>query len=142
MPRNNLQWGDWNAICDVCGLKHKASEMKKRWDGLMVCPTDWEPRHPQDFLRVRPDSPAVPWTRPEPEDDYVFVCFLWSRSGYVGLAEVGCALVGSNPFSYAELYSMKWPVAPEFVPAYSYSSIPGYAIPGLSRPGNPDYISP
>lgn len=56
--------GDWNAICDSCGKKLKASELTKRWDGLMVCKDDYEPRHQQDFLRARKDKISVPWTRP------------------------------------------------------------------------------
>lgn len=57
--------GSYNAICDVCGLKYKASDLKKRWDGAMVCEWDWETRHPQEFIRVKPDSSALPWTRSE-----------------------------------------------------------------------------
>lgn len=62
---NTLRLGDWNAICDVCGWKYKASDLRRRWDNLMVCAKDWEPRHPQDFIRAIPDMQAVPWTRPE-----------------------------------------------------------------------------
>ena len=56
--------GDWNAICDSCGFKFKASKLRRRWDGMMVCPTDFETRHPQDLLRGRRDSQSVPWARP------------------------------------------------------------------------------
>lgn len=73
MAENGVRFvaGSWNAICDVCAQKYKSSEMKKRWDGLMVCPNDWEPRHPQDFLRSVPDRQAVPWARPETPDVFV-----------------------------------------------------------------------
>ena len=79
MAENGVRFvpGDWNAICDVCAQKYKSSQMKKRWDGLMVCPNDWEPRHPQDFLRAVPDRQAVPWSRPETPD--VFVPTTWDR---------------------------------------------------------------
>jgi hypothetical protein len=33
----------------------------------MVCPKDWEPRHPQDFVKGVRDDQRVPWVRPEPE---------------------------------------------------------------------------
>ena len=56
--------GDWNAICDVCGHKYKASQLKKRWDGLMVCDEDWETRHPQEFIRPIKDMQKLPFTRP------------------------------------------------------------------------------
>lgn len=73
MRREQMRFvkGDWNAICDVCGWKFKASQLHKRWDGLMVCKADWEARHPQDFLRSIPDDQSVPWTRPEQEDQFV-----------------------------------------------------------------------
>lgn len=56
--------GDWNAICDVCGHKFKASQLQKRWDGLMVCSEDWETRHPQEFIRPIKDMQKLPFTRP------------------------------------------------------------------------------
>jgi len=63
--------GDHYKICDVCGFKVRASQTKKRWDGLIVCIPDWEPRHPQDFVRGRVDKQAVSDPRPEPTDVFV-----------------------------------------------------------------------
>lgn len=63
--KTHLVLGDWNAICDQCGRKYKASQLRKRWDGLMVCAEDYETRHPQEFVRGRKDSGHVPWTRPD-----------------------------------------------------------------------------
>ena len=63
--------GDWNAICDSCGKKLKASLLLKRWDGLMVCKSDWEPRQPQDFVRAKADLQAPKWTRPESPDVFI-----------------------------------------------------------------------
>lgn len=68
--------GDWNAICDVCGRQYKASELKARWDGFMVCHGDWEPRQPQDFVRGVADTIKVPWSRPEPADYFLFSSIL------------------------------------------------------------------
>ena len=68
---NDLVLGDHNAICDVCGFKFKASQLAKRWDGFMVCEKDWEQRHPQDTLRVKPENTTVPWSRPEASDQFV-----------------------------------------------------------------------
>jgi hypothetical protein len=53
----------YNAICDVCGFQYKASELKKRWDGLMVCSDDYETRHPMDFYRVKNDFHPLPFIR-------------------------------------------------------------------------------
>ena len=63
--------GDNWVICDVCGLRYRASIMKKRWDTLIVCPHDYEERHPQDFVRGKIDKIAADIARPEP--DYVFI---------------------------------------------------------------------
>ena len=75
MTNGELKLGDWNAICDRCGFKFKASKLRKTWDGWMVCPEDWETRHPQEFVRARPDKQSVPWVRPEKADTFVSVTY-------------------------------------------------------------------
>jgi hypothetical protein len=70
--RSYYKKGDWLAICDVCGRKYKASTLRKRWDGLMTCQQDWEPRQPQDFVRGVAEHVAPPWTKPESEPDVFF----------------------------------------------------------------------
>ena len=71
MKKTQYVPGDYYAVCDVCGFEFYASELKKRWDGRMVCKTDWEPRHPQETLRIRTQVPKPPWTRPEPTDVFI-----------------------------------------------------------------------
>lgn len=73
---SHLKLGDWNAICDVCGFKLKASQLRKRWDGMMCCEEDWETRNPLDFLKVADEHIAPPWSRPEGTDTFVNVTFL------------------------------------------------------------------
>lgn len=51
--------GDNYMVCDECGLTKRKSEIRKRWDGAMVCRKDWEPRHPQEFVRGKADRIAV-----------------------------------------------------------------------------------
>jgi len=63
--QNTYKHGSWNAICDVCGFKFKQEDLKKRWDGFMVCKEDWEPQHPSDKYRSPKQEPPLPWTRPE-----------------------------------------------------------------------------
>lgn len=77
MPRNYYVSGGWNVICDSCGKKIKASEAKQRWDGLIVCPNDFEMRQPQDFVKARADKITVPFTRPRPTDDFIYTQGLW-----------------------------------------------------------------
>lgn len=88
--------GDWSAICDSCGMTFFASDLRKRWDGLMVCSKDFEVRHPQDFVRVKVDIQAVPWTRPESSDIFVGGSGPSSIAGY---AIAGTMLAGNlyNP---------------------------------------------
>lgn len=67
--------GCWNVICDSCGFQFKSDEVKKRWDGLIVCKDDFETDHPQKFVRARVDKQAVPFTRPEPEPVFISVTY-------------------------------------------------------------------
>jgi len=71
MRRTYYRSGDHNAICDRCGRKFKASQLKKTWDGFYMCAKHWEERHIADFFRGRPDDQSVPWTRSEPADNYL-----------------------------------------------------------------------
>ncbi len=57
--------GSWNAICDICGLKYKAGDLKRQWNGLMTCCDCWEARNAQEFIKAIPETP-IPWSRPEP----------------------------------------------------------------------------
>lgn len=66
MAKNYYVSGEWNLICDVCSKKIKAHDAKQRWDGLVVCPDDFEHRHEQDYVRARTDKITVPFTRPIP----------------------------------------------------------------------------
>lgn len=65
--------GDWYITCDICSRQILASESKERWDGFRVCKSDWEPRHPQDFIKTKLDKIVVPFSRPEPADVFVEV---------------------------------------------------------------------
>lgn len=88
--------GDWNAICDVCGQKFKAHQLRKRWDGLMVCNEDWEMRHPQDLIRPIKERNSVPWTRPRPEDIDVEVCTVSGTNAIPGWGIPGCMIPSQN----------------------------------------------
>jgi len=64
--RDYYKINDYNVLCDRCGHKYKASECQLEWDNLFVCPTCWEPRQPQDFVRGLVDDQQVPIARPRP----------------------------------------------------------------------------
>ena len=47
------------AVCDSCGFQFRAEDLRETWDGRWVCEDDWEPRHPQEFLRVKEEKIAA-----------------------------------------------------------------------------------
>ena len=101
--KNYLDLGNWNAICDSCGRKYKASMLRKRWDGLMVCEQDYETRHPSDFLRVQRERIAVPWARPVPTDTFIPVIYICTQEGstaIAGMMVAGCSTAGSYSGSF------------------------------------------
>ena len=64
--------GDYYQLCDECGRKIRNSYSRKRWDGLIVCPADREPRHPQELLHeAKTDRQSVRDARPRPTITYV-----------------------------------------------------------------------
>ena len=85
MAKNHFVSGEWNVICDSCGKKIKSGEAKQRWDGFIVCPDDFENRHPQDFIKTRVDKMIVPFSRPRPPDVFIPVSYgyLYVDSGWI-----------------------------------------------------------
>lgn len=75
MSNNFFRAGSYYQICDVCGHKYHMEEMRKRWDGMIVCKDDFESRHPMDFLRVREDKQSVSNARPRPSDSFIVVTY-------------------------------------------------------------------
>lgn len=73
---NSYKSGQWNLICDVCGIKIKSGEAKKRWDGLIVCKDDYEPRNILDFIRVPKERGPIPFSRPESTDTFISVSYI------------------------------------------------------------------
>lgn len=55
--------GEWNAICDICGFQFKASELKENWKNQRVCKDDFEGKHPQMFVRAKPEKISTEWSR-------------------------------------------------------------------------------
>lgn len=88
--------GDHWIQCDLCASHIYASEARYRWDGMVVCPDDWEPRQPQDFVRGRQDKIAADEPRRPDRDIFVEDC---PPSAIIGIAISGCAVIGvqTNP---------------------------------------------
>ena len=72
--------GDYWLQCDVCGVDHRRSEMRQRWDKAWVCEPDWEIRNPQDYVRGIKEKIAVPIARPVPDDNNLITA--WTNSTY------------------------------------------------------------
>lgn len=90
----NYKPGQWNAICDICGFEFKSGELRKNWQGLMVCASDFEQRHPQELIRAVRDDPSTEWNRPEPPDIYVnlVMCTLEGQQSLSGIGVAGCMI--------------------------------------------------
>lgn len=50
MKKSYYQKGTRNRTCDECGVTFKESELLKRWDGAVVCKSDYDPT-PYDIKR-------------------------------------------------------------------------------------------
>jgi hypothetical protein len=71
--RNTLKLGDHNAISDISGFKHKASEMRKlsgTQKGLLVHKSEWNPAHPQLKIRAKEDKQNVSNVRDRTTDKF------------------------------------------------------------------------
>jgi len=101
----NYSSGDWNLICDVCSTKIKASTAKHRWDGYLVCPSCYENRHPQDFIRAKVDKISVPFSRPRSTDVFTNVTYTIPLS-CIPMTSVGEADRGVADCARADIRTM------------------------------------
>src|SRR5712664_3742934 len=97
MSRNYFKSGEWNVWCMVCNRKIKSGQMLKRWDGLLVCPDDYDNRHPMDFLRARNEKIWVSFTSDTNFDQSTGIqypiypiCTPAGSSGIAGWLVAGC----------------------------------------------------
>ena len=85
------------ATCDEDGFQYRAEDLKETWDGRWVNDQDYEPRHPQDFLRVRAEVISVRQPiRPENTDNVVAGANFANTSAVSGVAEAGLAIAGTD----------------------------------------------
>ena len=73
-------------ICDITGFRYRRREMKKTWDGLIVGPDQWSPKHPQLDPKSTPVDPeAIKEARPDSsEDNNFFVVYTNVGDGILG----------------------------------------------------------
>lgn len=78
----NKTWG----ISDRSGFRYRLREMKKEWNGLLVGPDEYEPKHPQlEAPNVVADPQAVRNPRPDQAE---------TLSVYIYTNQVGQPIVG------------------------------------------------
>lgn len=61
------QKGQWKMMSDRSGQTFLNSDIKTEWTGLKVAKHEWEPRHPQEYVRGVVDDYAVRDARPRPD---------------------------------------------------------------------------
>ena len=65
-PADYYAEGQWNVRCQECSVKCKSNEVRKRWDGLLVCWRCFEVRNPQDYVRGVRDDQSIPFSTSDP----------------------------------------------------------------------------
>ena len=78
-------------ISDRSGFRYRLRDMKKEWNGLMVGPDEYEPKHPQlEAPNVSADPQALRNPRPDSAESLRVFVF----TDQVGLPEQGPRGVG------------------------------------------------
>ena len=102
------QWpGNWKVACHVCGMWYPSGEIRRRWDGVLACPKDWETRHPQTLIKIREETAKPTFvSKDQSPDTFVTVCSLQAQSCYSGLATSGCARSGNQQYTFTFLHDL------------------------------------
>ena len=88
-------------ICDVTGFRYNLKDMKKTWNGFVVGPDQFDPKHPQlDPRPIGPEEKSLKDARPDTSDTNNFFIVY----GNVGLAKLGKQLTTfETTFSVGEV---------------------------------------
>lgn len=99
--------GNWKAACHVCGFWFPSSDLKHRWDGVLACPKDWEPRHPQTLIKVRTET-AVPSfiSKDVSPDNFVQFCDIQDRTAYADMGTADCSQADYAIPAYSFLHDL------------------------------------
>lgn len=80
------------AIDPISGFEVPHSELVKQWDGDYVARRFADVRHPQDYVRARPERIVLRNARPEPPERAAALPILWEDGSYM-TEEDGTALL-------------------------------------------------
>jgi hypothetical protein len=122
--------GNWKVTCHVCGFWYPSSEIQKRWDGVLVCPKDYETRHPQTLIKVRGERAFPSFVSKDSNPDQYTTasyCDYITSSGVADYAVADCARADGT-FNIDLMIDL-----------FNTTSIAGIAIAGLTIPGVIDY---
>lgn len=78
-------------ISDRSGFRYRLRDMKKEWNGLLVGPDEFEPKHPQ---LEAPNVGADPQALRDPRPDQPETLKVYLYTDQVGLPEEGPRAVG------------------------------------------------
>lgn len=85
-----MGWRGPKAVCDQCSYELPLRELRKRFDGAMVCWRCWEPRHPQERLPKPPIVRPVKNPRPEPPILERDTCTMLGRTAFADYGTADC----------------------------------------------------
>ena len=89
--------GQYNAICDKCGMRFAGEQLQEEWTGLLVCQWCLDQKHflddTSDYMVV--EDYSVENARYEPVASSVFdQCAISGHQAKSGFAVAGCAVAG------------------------------------------------
>lgn len=71
------------AIDPASGFKVPLSNLVRQWDNQLVDYRFVDQRNPQDFVRGVKDNQALPYSRPEPPDEFAAAPILWEDGDFM-----------------------------------------------------------
>ena len=85
------------AVCDSCSFVFRAEELRETWDGRWVDDDCFEVRHPQDFLRIKPEQVSVDQPlRADITTNLASGATFGTTAAVAGVAEAGRAIAGTD----------------------------------------------
>lgn len=85
--------GEHWVLCDICNFAIRESQSLKTWNGLVVCPEDFEARHPQDLVRAIKDDTS-PKGNIRSDENVSMSVACTTTAAVAGIAIAGCAITG------------------------------------------------
>ena len=85
------------ALCDRCGFEYKLLELREEWNGLKVCNSCYEPKHPQlEPLRAKADPEALYRPRPNNDNEVGEGFVVVTSNDIFGYSTLNPSTLGSN----------------------------------------------